>query len=222
MRSLHDWNLTPAEAAVLQCRLARRLVLSGAPRPRLVAGVDGSYTRFSPVMWAGIVVWDVETGEVVERVARSGRTPFPYVPGFLTFREGPLVLQVFGELRHRPDAVLFDGQGIAHPRGLGLASHLGLWLGLPSVGCAKSRLCGEADEPPAAPGGWAPLTFAGRTVGAALRTKTGCKPLFVSSGHLIGLEAAIGLVLACCRGYRLPEPTRQAHLLVNAARRGEL
>ncbi|NLI76014.1 MAG: hypothetical protein GX442_06170, partial [Candidatus Riflebacteria bacterium] len=100
MRPLHDWNLTPAAAAVLQRRLAGRLVLSGAPRPRLVAGVDGSYTRFSPVMWAGIVVWDVETGEVVERVARSGRTPFPYVPGFLTFREGPLVLQVFGELRH--------------------------------------------------------------------------------------------------------------------------
>ncbi|NLI75761.1 MAG: endonuclease V [Candidatus Riflebacteria bacterium] len=125
-------------------------------------------------------------------------------------------------MRHRPDAVLFDGQGIAHPRGLGLASHLGLWLGLPSVGCAKSRLCGEADEPPAAPGGWAPLTFEGRTVGAAVRTKAACRPLFVSPGHLIGQEAAIGLVLDCCRGYRLPEPTRLAHLLVNEARRAGL
>lgn len=220
IKPLHTWNITLAEATTLQQRLAARLVLEWSGKPvRWVAGVDGSYTRFCSDMYVAVVVWDTMTGETVEQVALTGRVPFPYVPGFLTFREGPLVLQAFERLRHWPDAVLFDGQGIAHPRGLGLASHLGLWLDLPSVGVAKSRLCGEGAEPPDDPGAWSPLTLAGRTVGAVLRTRACCRPLFVSPGHRIDLGRSLELVRQCLRGYRLPEPTRLAHLAVSAARR---
>ncbi|RCK80804.1 MAG: Endonuclease V [Candidatus Ozemobacter sibiricus] len=217
---LHPWNIPLTEAAALQQELAARLVFDRPVGPiRWVAGVDGSYRRFCPDMWVAVVVWDAMTGETVEQVALTGRVPFPYVPGFLSFREGPLVLQAFERLQHWPDAVLFDGQGIAHPRGLGLASHLGLWLDLPSVGVAKSRLCGEAVDPLDEPGAWSPLELSGRTVGAVLRTRTRCRPLYVSPGHRIDLAGALDLVQQCLRGYRLPEPTRLAHHAVSAARR---
>jgi deoxyribonuclease V len=141
---------------------------------------------------------------------------FPYVPGLLAFREAPAVLQAWSRLRSDPDLIIFDGHGMAHPRRMGIACHLGLVLDRPSIGCAKSRLCGQHEEPGAAAGDWAPLTDGDEWIGAAVRTRTGKQPVFVSVGHRVSLATAISLTLTCCRGYRLPEPTRQAHL---AARR---
>ena len=131
------------------------------------------------------------------------------------------MLAALGRLTRPPDLILFDGQGIAHPRGIGLASHLGLWLDLPTIGCAKTRLCGTFDPVDEAPGSRSELRMAGRVVGTVLRTKRRTNPLFVSPGHRIAVETAAAVVLACCRNYRLPEPTRRAHLLVNRLRRGE-
>jgi deoxyribonuclease V len=139
------------------------------------------------------------------------------VPGYLSFREGPLLLRAFGRLRRMPDLVLFDGQGIAHPRGLGLASHMGVLLDLPSVGCAKSRLVGEHGEPGRRRGDWTPLYLDGRRVGAVLRTRDGVKPLWISPGHRVGLRQAVKLALACCRT-RVPEPIRLAEQVVNRLR----
>ncbi|MCX7950273.1 MAG: endonuclease V, partial [Treponemataceae bacterium] len=149
------------------------------------------------------------------------RANFPYIPGLLSFREGPVILSAFEELTIRPDVIIFDGQGIAHPRGLGLASHLGILLDIPSIGCAKTALVGTWDEPPDRPGSFSPLIYGGQVVGDVLRTKERVRPVFVSPGHKVGRHAAREIVLACIRGYRLPEPTRQAHLEVNMLRRKE-
>src|SRR5262249_42599544 len=145
--------------------------------------------------------------------------PFPYVPGLLSFRELPILLEAFAKLRARPDAVMMDGQGFAHPRRIGIASHLGLWLGLPTVGCAKTHLVGTAREPGEEPGANGVLRDKKDVIGHVLRTKFNVKPLFISVGSGIDLASATRLVLACCRGHRLPEPTRQAHLYSNALRR---
>jgi len=139
---------------------------------------------------------------------------FPYVPGLLTFREGPALLEAFGRLENKPDLIFFDGQGLAHPRRLGLASHLGIFLDTPSIGCAKSRLVGRYTQPPEKKGGWTRLTDRGELVGAVLRTRTGVSPVFVSVGHRVDLDSAISLTLSACRKYRLPEPIRAAHSLV--------
>jgi deoxyribonuclease V len=155
--------------------------------------------------------------EVVESVVIEGRPGFPYVPGLLTFREAPLVLDAFDRIATTPDLILVDGQGIAHPRRFGIASHLGLLFDIPTIGCAKSRLCGEHEGPPLQAPASSPLTDEGELIGAVLRTKTGCKPLYISIGHRIDLPTAVERVLACCRGYRLPEPTRLAHLAAGGA-----
>jgi deoxyribonuclease V len=148
-------------------------------------------------------------------------TSFPYVPGLLSFRESPSVLEAWSKLKTEPDAVMFDGQGIAHPRRVGIASHVGLLIERPTLGCAKSVLVGKYDEPDPARGSWTKMIDKGEVVGAAVRTKNNVQPIFVSPGHLIDLEGAIRLTLECYGGYRQPEPTRRAHLLVNALRRGE-
>lgn len=166
-----------------------------------------------------MVLWDPEANAVIETATAVLLARFPYIPGYLTFREGPAVLAAFAGLSRRPTAVLFDGQGIAHPRRFGLAAHLGLWLGLPSVGVAKSHFCGEAEEPGPAPGDATPLHDGDELLGAVLRTRLRCRPLYVSPGHLLSVPAALRLTLAACRGHRLPEPTRQAHLAVNRLRR---
>lgn len=158
-------------------------------------------------------------GTVVATATAGGPPPFPYVPGYLSFREGPLLLEAFRRLGLRPDLCLFDGHGLAHPRRFGLACHLGLVLGIPSVGCAKSLLVGEYAEPGPHRGDWRPLRLGGTTVGAAVRTREGVRPLFVSPGHAIGLRPAVRWTLACCR-YRVPEPIRLAEQLVHRLRRG--
>lgn len=200
--------------------MARRLRLRAPRRAlRLIAGADVSYTRGDARFFAAVVLWDAETRETVEIATNVGASPFPYVPGYLSFRELPTLLDAFGRLRRTPDCAMFDGQGIAHPRRFGLACHGGMILGLPSLGVAKTRLVGEHKAPGARPGAWAPLVDKGETVGAALRTRSGVKPVFVSAGDRIDLETAIALALRCCAGRRIPEPTRLAHIAVNALRR---
>ncbi|MCK9230134.1 MAG: deoxyribonuclease V [Syntrophales bacterium] len=221
IRHFHDWKVDYAGAARIQKDLAGRVILRdrGLPdRISLVAGADVSYSRGDNVMYAAVVVLDFASMETVEESCRAVTVDFPYIPGLLSFREGPALLAAFGDLRTEPEVVLFDGQGIAHPRGLGLASHMGLLLDLPSIGCAKSRLCGEYDDVGCDRGDSSPLEHRGKRVGAVLRTKNRVKPLYISPGHNISLESALEIVLSCCRGYRLPEPTRQAHLAVNRLR----
>ena len=210
---LHSWNLSPKEAIALQRELAGRVVLQDATAGpvRLVVGVDVSCARFSPRVHAAVILYDLLDDTVVERASAHAAEAFPYVPGLLSFRELPVVLAAFRSLSAIPDVVLVDGQGIAHPRRLGIASHLGLWLDLPTIGCAKSRLCGEHDDPGGLRGAWTRLMDGAEEIGRVLRTRDRIRPLFVSPGHRVGLERAVQIVLACGRGYRLPEPTRQAH-----------
>ncbi|MBA4422639.1 MAG: deoxyribonuclease V [Syntrophus sp. (in: bacteria)] len=220
-RELHRWDVTYREAAAIQEELRRMLILrdDGLPDPvRTVAGADISYDRGSDLFFAAVVLMRYSDLTVIEKATFAARVSFPYIPGLLTFREGPPLLAAFCKLSQTPDVVLFDGQGIAHPRGIGLASHLGLLLGLPSIGCAKTRLVGSHVLVGEKRGEWTEMVYQNRQVGAVLRTRERINPLFISQGHRIGLQRALALVLSCCRGYRIPEPIRQAHLAVNRLR----
>ncbi|HKB42348.1 MAG TPA: deoxyribonuclease V [Gemmataceae bacterium] len=222
---LHRWDLTQAEAVTLQSILAARVDTSTPLGDyELIAGADVSNDRFSNTVFAGVVLFAArgETLEVVEKRGAVAETTFPYVPGLLSFREAPVLLQAFARLEKTPDVVILDGQGIAHPRGLGIASHMGLWLNVPCVGCAKSRLWGTFRELDRKAGATAPLTYKAEVIGRVVRSRTSAGPLFISPGHRIDLESAVRVVLSSCKGYRLPEPTRQAHNYVNALRRGDL
>jgi deoxyribonuclease V len=219
---LHDWTMTPREAVELQRSLRERVRLQPLRKQiKTIAGADISFNKFSPVVYAGLVVMRLPSLEVIEEVGVVSETRFPYVPGLLSFRESPSVLEAWARLKTEPDAVMFDGQGIAHPRRVGIASHVGLIVNRPTLGCAKSVLVGKYEEPDEERGHWTELIDKNEVVGAALRTKTKVQPIFVSPGHLIDLEGAIKLTLESDGGYRQPEPTRRAHLLVNALRRGE-
>jgi len=219
-KSLHSWELSPKDAIQLQRQLAEQVSLhhSIAMPIKRVAGVDVSYRRRAERFHAAVVILDYRSMAILEAVTASGHVSFPYTPGLLSFREMPILLQAFHKITMIPDVILADAQGIAHPRRLGLASHLGLWLNLPTIGCAKSRLCGEGSEPALAKGSWSPLLDAGEVVGRMVRTKDRVRPLFISPGHKTDFQGAFDVVLNCCRGYRLPEPTRQAHLLSNRIR----
>jgi deoxyribonuclease V len=222
---LHDWDMRPREAVELQKSLREQVRVEphAVGKIETVAGADISFNKFSPVIYTGIVVLRLPSLEVLEEVGVVGETRFPYVPGLLSFREAPSVLEAWSKLKTEPDAVMFDGQGIAHPRRDGIASHVGLFLNRPTFGCAKSVLVGRHEELAEERGSWQPLVDPknGETVGAALRTKTRVQPIYVSPGHLIDLAGAMELTLKADGGYRQPEPTRRAHLLVNALRRGE-
>ena len=219
-RTLQRWNPTPAGAIEIQRNLRGRIRLAPLrAAPRLVAGADASYRERGGLFFATVVVFSLRPWRLVERAAAWGRVSFPYIPGLLSFREAPILLRAFAKLGARPDVVIFDSQGIAHPRGMGLAAHMGLLLGTPSIGCAKSPLIGAFREPDPAAGSRAPLLLEGRRVGTVLRTRRGVKPVFVSPGHLIDHRWAARVVMRCVRGFRLPEPTRQAHIMVNALRR---
>jgi deoxyribonuclease V len=212
------------QAVEFQQHLRSLVIARGEPRPpRLVAGADVSCTppRFArgpEWLFAGVVVLELPSLRVVESAAVKDLARFPYIPGLLSFREIPPLLKAFRRLRARPDAVLVDGQGVAHPRRCGLASHLGLVLDLPTVGCAKSLLIGEYGEPGPRRGSASDLLDGGELIGRVLRTRDRVAPLFVSVGHKISLDAAVALVLQCAPRYRLPETTRQAHALVNKLR----
>ena len=222
MNQLHAWDLPAADAIALQKELKSRLQLRPlAQSPRLIAGADLSFDKGSDTVYAGIVVLSLPELRIVEERGLQTMAPFPYVPGLLSFREAPAILEVWDKLENKPDLLVTDGQGIAHPRGFGIASHLGLWLEIPTVGCAKTLLCGKFEPPDETRGARAPIIYKNQTIGAALRTKTRVSPVYVSPGHLIDLESSIQLMLDCDGGYRIPEPTRRAHLFVNRLRRGE-
>ena len=221
-KQLHRWNVSYAEAVAIQNELRERVSFKPVRREAsTIAGADVSIKRGSSRIFAAVAVLKLPSLEPLEYAVAEGKAEFPYIPGLLSFRESPIVLQAFQRLSREPDILMCDGQGVAHPRGLGLASHLGLLLDIPSIGCAKSRLCGTHEEAGPNVGDYAPLKLKGRTVGAVLRTRTGVKPVYVSVGHMINLRGAIRTVLRCGAGYRIPEPTRAAHHIVGAARRGE-
>jgi len=219
---LHEWDLTPREAVELQKRMRGSVRVEPLGRKvETIAGADISFNKFDPTIYAGIVVLRLPSLEVVEEVGVVSESRFPYVPGLLSFRETPSVLEAWAKLKTEPDALMLDGQGFAHPRRFGIACHVGLIINRPTLGCAKSVLVGKYEEPSAERGSWSPMVDKGETVGAALRTKNKVQPVYVSPGHLIDLPGAVELTLSCDGGYRQPEPTRRAHLLVNALRRGE-
>jgi len=201
--------VTPREAAELQLRLRGRVIRAGSVRPRLVAGVDVS-VKGDVARAAVVILRDLEP---VEEVAVERRVGFPYVPGLLSFRELPPLLAAWKRVKTVPDVLIVDGQGYAHPRRFGLACHLGVLLDLPAIGCAKSRLIGEHEDPPPGRGAWTPLVDGGEVIGAALRTRHGRNVVYVSIGHRVTLAAAIRVVLACAPRYRLPEPQRLADQL---------
>ena len=212
----HPWNLSPAEAMAVQRELRARVILADRLGPvRRVAGVDVGFEADGAVTRAAVAVLGYPQLELLETALARRPTEFPYVPGLLSFRELPAVLDALAQLRDPPDLLLCDGQGIAHPRRLGIASHLGLLVDIPSIGVAKTRLCGVYADPPNERGAWTPLRANGETIGAVLRTRPGVKPLYISSGHRISLETAIDYVMACCPRYRLPETTRWAHRLAS-------
>jgi len=207
---LHSWDLAPQEARKLQKTLAGRVIRENRlGTVKTVAGIDVGVR--DDVARAAVIVLTFPGFETVARVSAVQRIQFPYIPGLLTFREGPVILNALGRLGRKPDLLIFDGQGIAHPCRLGIASHIGLIVDLPSIGCAKSRLCGEYQEPGVEHGSHVPLIDHGETIGSIVRTRTGVKPVFVSIGHRIDLKTSVDYILNACKGYRLPETTRKAH-----------
>jgi len=218
---LHNWDVTYQEAVRVQQHLKEQLILSDTNVPqevRLVAGADISYSRGDNRFFAAVILMDITSMEIIEKSSFSQLVNFPYIPGLLTFREGPPLLQAFAGLKRVPDVVIFDGHGIAHPRGIGLASHMGLFLDIPTIGCAKKRLIGTHREPGNAVGDYSELIHDGRVIGAVLRTRKNVKPVFVSQGHKIALETALAIAHATCTGFRIVEPVRRAHHEVNHIR----
>ena len=211
LKMQYRWDLTPREAYALQTALARQVIRKAPSRPhkiKTVAGADTAYRQHRAC--AAVVVIRLGDLKTVEEVVAVQPVRFPYVPGLLSFREGPVILEALRRLKAAPDVLMFDAQGIAHPRRFGLACHIGLFTGIPAIGCAKTKLIGDYPEPPRTRGSTARLTDAGETIGAVVRTRTGVKPVFVSVGHRMDLETGIKIVLNSCKGYRLPEPLRKA------------
>jgi deoxyribonuclease V len=200
-------------AREMQTKLAGQVIRRGSvSRPRIIAGVDVSVSRFSRMGKAAVVLLEYPSLHMLEISRAEGELTFPYIPGLLSFRETPLIIAAWEKLTLLPDLVIVDGQGLAHPRRFGIASHIGVLLDLPSIGCAKSRLTGEHGALPATAGSYVMLKCSSETIGAVVRTKQDVNPLYISTGHKISLRNSISWVLRCCRGYRLPEPTRMAHL----------
>lgn len=215
----HPWNLSPAEAIALQQTLRRRVDCTDHPlRLDHVAGIDVGFEDGGKTTRAAVVVLDYPGLSLAEQAVARQPTRFPYVPGLLSFRELPAVLDALARLTITPDVILCDGQGIAHPRRFGIASHLGVLLDAPTIGVGKTRLCGRHEAPGTEKGAWAPLLDGEETIGAVLRTRAGVKPVYVSVGHRLSLASAIHIVLACTPRYRLPETTRLAHRLASQTR----
>ncbi|NJP08432.1 MAG: deoxyribonuclease V [Leptolyngbyaceae cyanobacterium RU_5_1] len=213
---LHDWSLTPDEAIALQQKLRDQIILTDQlDTAHLVAGVDVGFEADGTITRAAVAVLSLEDLQVQDRAIARRPTTFPYIPGLLSFREVPAVLDALTLLKLTPDLLLCDGQGTAHPRRFGIACHLGLITKLPAVGVAKSLLVGKHETLSDDRGSWQPLTHKGETIGAALRTRSGTKPLYISPGHRISLETAIAYVMRCTTKYRLPETTRHAHKLAS-------
>jgi deoxyribonuclease V len=216
----HSWKLSPREAIALQKELASQILRkNGFKKIKVIAGVDCSLSKDEKKIHAGVILYEFPSLIEIRRVEATGPLDFPYVPGLLSFREIPTLIKAFEKLDKLPDLVLVDGQGLAHPRRLGIASHLGLILDRPTIGCAKSRLCGSFKGPGKKRGKWTPLMDKTERIGAVLRTRDGVNPIFVSVGHQITLKMAIRIVLQCDSGYRIPKPTREADFFVAKIKR---
>ncbi|MCJ7515462.1 MAG: deoxyribonuclease V [Dehalococcoidia bacterium] len=213
IQNLHGWQISVAEAKQIQLELASQVSCqSEVIKPRFIAGVDISAPDSAGVARAAVVILEYPELKVIEIKTTEDKLNFPYIPGLLSFREAPLILAACQKITIDPDLILVDGQGIAHPRRFGIASHLGLLLDIPTIGCAKSRLCGTHAQVSSEAGDYAELTDKGEIIGVALCSKVNSRPIYISIGHKIDLSTAIHLVMRCCRGYRLPEPARLAHL----------
>ncbi|SNB67140.1 MULTISPECIES: deoxyribonuclease V [Thermoflexus] len=217
VRHPHPWNVSPEEAVAIQQRLREQVIREGPmPGPgTVIVGVDVGF-RGELARAAAVAVRFPDLTPLAQAVAEVPVT-FPYIPGLLAFREAPAILAALERLPLSPQVLMVDGHGISHPRRMGIATHLGVYLDLPSIGCAKSKLWGRYEMPPDEPGAWSPLWDGEEMIGAVLRTQAGASPVFVSIGHRISLENAIATVMACVRGHRLPEPTRLAHLAAGGA-----
>lgn len=211
---LHPWKVNVEEAIQIQEDLRDRVILektfSGV---RTIGGGDVAYSRDRNFLFGAIVVLSFPKMETLDIATAHGEISFPYIPGLLSFREGPVLIKAFRKLKMKPDVMVFDGQGIAHPRGIGLASHMGLCFDLPSIGCTKTPLLDDFIHPGPSKGSFELIRREGKEVGAVLRTKDKVKPLFISPGHRIDLRTGIQLILDTCQGYRTPEPLRRAHRL---------
>ncbi len=213
----HPWDLTPTEAIALQRDLAQRAILEDRfGEINTVAGLDVGLS--SGLVWGAVVVLSFPELQLIEHVVAERPLTLPYIPGLLSFREVPVLLDALAQIESAPDLLLVDGQGYAHPRRVGNATHIGILLDRPTIGCAKSRLVGSHDEPGENRGAYTWLVDREETVGAVVRTRTRVKPMYISPGHRISFSSAIDLVLRCGGGYRLPEPTRLADRLASKHR----
>jgi len=219
IKELHSWDVDYAKALVIQDELSNRVTIQDfSITPRLIAGADVGYSHSDNTFYAAVIVLKYPNLEIVETATATGLVNFPYIPGLLTFREAPILLAAFRKLKRTPDVIIFDGQGIAHPKRMGLASHLGLWLNIPSIGCAKKRLLGNHLKVGPETGDRTELWLNEKLIGYVVRTKKDVKPVYVSPGHLIDFDTSIELVLQTTRGFRIPEPIREAHLIGNQLR----
>lgn len=216
INNIHKWeNLTISKAREIQEKLASKVIVLGGPEKiEYVAGADLAFSKEDNTAFGAIVILSFPELKIVELKTGSMITPFPYIPGFLSFRETPLLLKLFSQLATVPDLVLIDGQGIAHPRRFGIASHLGLFLDIPTIGCAKNILVGEYEEPAKEKNSISEIYYKGEKVGMAVRTRNNVKPVFVSPGHKIDFPKSVEWVLKLCTRYRCPEPIRLAHIEV--------
>jgi deoxyribonuclease V len=228
IKDLHNWDLSYSQARQLQEKLASKVQFVPIKKNlKLIAGLDCAFSKDGKKIIAVVIVLKLPDFAVIETANATRKTTFPYIPGLLSFREAPVCIAAVKKLRSKPDVFIIDGQGIAHPRRLGLAAHLGLFFDKPTIGCAKSRLTGRFEEPPLEKGNYSLLkdtkkitsherqATSGEIIGAVLRTRTNIKPVFISVGNRCLLKDAIETTLACTTKYRLPEPTRLAHQLVS-------
>lgn len=219
LKSEHRWDIAPFEAQQLQKELQTQIVEEESVSPiRTIAGVEVAHSRFSDTLTAAVSIVSYPDMALIEQVTVEYRTKFPYIPGLLSFRECPAILEAFSRLSTTPDLVLVDGPGVAHPHGLGVASHLGVLLDLPTIGCSRSNLVGSYVEPEVSAGSQTSLVWQGKVIGAVYRSKNRVAPLFVSIGHRVSRAQAVQVVIDSCQGYRLPEPTRHAYAALNTAR----
>lgn len=212
MNPLHPWNVSTGEAIQIQEGLRDCIILKNPfLKVQTVGGADVAYSKNNNLLFGAITVLSFPEMKPIDEATACGEVSFPYVPGLFAFREGPVLLEAYQKLKAKPDLIIFDGHGIAHPKQFGLACHLGLWLDLPSIGCAKTPLIKAIRPPGASKGSFSWIYFEGKKVGAVLRTRQGVKPVFVSPGHRIDLTTSIRIILATCQRYRIPEPLRRAH-----------
>ncbi|MBU1627451.1 deoxyribonuclease V [bacterium] len=219
IENLHSWNISYKEAVKVQEELSSKIkLIPYEGLPKIIGGADVSYSKNEEELLAVIVLLSYPGFEIVESTSYISKVFFPYIPGLLSFRELPPLIKAYEKLDNIPDILILDGQGIAHPRYFGLASHAGAYLNIPTIGCAKKKLCGDYKIPKDKPGETSPLIYKERIVGSVIRTRKNCKPIFVSPGYMMDIQSSIRIIKLCLTKYRIPEPTRIAHLLTKNSR----